>query len=71
VLDGTTGLLVTSGHPEALAQPVRKLLGHPMMLEAFGVAASDRVRSRYGWDRIAGETVAVYENAACATPLAA
>jgi glycosyltransferase involved in cell wall biosynthesis len=32
-----------------------------MMLEAFGVAAADRVRSRYSWDRIARETVAVYE----------
>jgi len=25
------------------------------------VAAADRVRSRYSWDRIAGETIAVYD----------
>jgi hypothetical protein len=34
-----------------------------MLLEAYGVAAADRVRSRYSWDRIAGETLAVYDRA--------
>jgi glycosyltransferase involved in cell wall biosynthesis len=71
VVDGTTGILLGSGHPEALAQPIRKLLGHPMMLEAFSVAASDRVQSRYSWHRIADETLAVYESTACVAPLAA
>jgi glycosyltransferase involved in cell wall biosynthesis len=32
-----------------------------MLIEAYGVAAADRVRSRYSWDRIAGETIAVYD----------
>ena len=32
-----------------------------MMIEAYGVAAVDRVRSRYSWDRIAAETLAVYD----------
>jgi len=34
-----------------------------MLIEAYGVAAADRVRSRYSWDRIAGETLAVYDKA--------
>jgi len=34
-----------------------------MMLEAYGVAAADRARSRYNWDRIAAETLAVYDRA--------
>ena len=35
-----------------------------MQLEAYGIAAADRAKSRYSWDRIADETLAVYEKAA-------
>jgi pyruvate dehydrogenase (quinone)/pyruvate oxidase len=34
-----------------------------MLLEAYSVAATDRARSRYSWERIAHETVAVYDGA--------
>lgn len=61
VIDGTTGILVPPGRPALLAQRIRQLLAHPMLLEAFSVAAADRARSRYSWDRIAHETAAVYE----------
>jgi D-inositol-3-phosphate glycosyltransferase len=64
VVDGTTGLIIPPGRPALLAQRIRQLLAHPMMIEAYGVAAVDRARSRYSWDRIAAETVAVYERAA-------
>jgi D-inositol-3-phosphate glycosyltransferase len=63
VLDGTTGILVPPGRPALLAQRIRQLLAHPMLLEAFSVAAADRARSRYSWDRIAHETLAVYDTA--------
>ncbi len=63
VVDGTTGILVAPGHPALLAQRIRQLLGHPMLREAFSVAAVDRARSRYSWDRIAHETLAVYGTA--------
>jgi D-inositol-3-phosphate glycosyltransferase len=63
VVDGTTGILVPPGRPALLAQRIRQLLAHPMLLEAYGVAAADRVRSRYSWDRIADETLAVYDRA--------
>jgi glycosyltransferase involved in cell wall biosynthesis len=63
VLDGTTGIVVPPGRPALLAQRIRQLLGHPMMLEAFSVAAADRARSRYSWERIAHETIAVYDTA--------
>ena len=66
VLDGTTGILVEPGRPALLAQRIRQLLAHPMMLEAFSVAATDRARSRYSWDRIAHETLAVYDTAIAA-----
>jgi len=60
VVDGTTGIIVPPDRPAVLAQRIRQLLAHPMLIEAYGVAAADRVRSRYSWDRIAGETLAVY-----------
>src|ERR1700728_2814745 len=64
IVDGTTGILIPPGRPALLAQRIRQLLAHPMLIEAYGVAAADRARSRYSWDRIAAETVAVYERAA-------
>ena len=66
VVDCTTGILVEPGRPALLAQRIRALLAHPMMLEAFSVAATDRARSRYSWDRIAHETLAVYDTALAA-----
>jgi glycosyltransferase involved in cell wall biosynthesis len=63
VVDGTTGIIVPPGRPALLAQRIRQLLSHPMLLEAFSVAAADRARSRYSWDRIAHETIAVYDTA--------
>jgi D-inositol-3-phosphate glycosyltransferase len=63
VVDGTTGILIPPGRPALLAQRIRQLLAHPMLIEAYGVAAADRATSRYSWDRIAGETLAVYDKA--------
>jgi glycosyltransferase involved in cell wall biosynthesis len=61
VVDGTTGILIPPGRPALLAQRIRRLLAHPMLIEAYGAAAADRVQSRYSWDRIATETLAVYD----------
>jgi glycosyltransferase involved in cell wall biosynthesis len=69
VLDGTTGMLVPEGRPDLLARRVRLLLSSPLRLEAFGIAAADRARARYSWDRISRETLAAYER--CLQPAAA
>ena len=66
VVDGTTGILIEPLRPALLAHKIRALLAHPMQLEAFSVAATDRARSRYSWDRIAHETLAVYDTALAA-----
>jgi glycosyltransferase involved in cell wall biosynthesis len=63
VIDGTTGILIPPGRPALLAQRIRQLLARPMLVEAYGTAAADRVQSRYTWDRIATETLAVYDQA--------
>jgi len=61
VLDDATGLLVPARSPEAVAGAARRLLSDATMLTTFGIAARDRVMARYTWDRIAEDTVRVYE----------
>jgi D-inositol-3-phosphate glycosyltransferase len=61
VVDGTTGILIPPGSPAALARRIRQLLASPMLLQGYGIAAADRASTRYSWERIAKETVAVYE----------
>jgi len=61
VVDGITGLLVAPEHPAMLAHRVRLLLSRPALLQAYGIAAADRARSRYSEQRIGQETAAAYE----------
>jgi D-inositol-3-phosphate glycosyltransferase len=61
VVDGVTGALVPPGNADALAVKLRALLDDPVRREFFGAAGRERVESRYTWDRIAEETVRVYE----------
>jgi glycosyltransferase involved in cell wall biosynthesis len=64
VVDGTTGIIVPANRPAVMANRIRRMLSHPMLLEACGVAAVDRVHSRHSRARIATETAAVYGKAA-------
>lgn len=61
VIDGTTGLLVAPEHPGMLLSRLRRLLATPALLRGYGIAAADRARSRYSFDRIGRETAAAYE----------
>jgi D-inositol-3-phosphate glycosyltransferase len=61
VIDGTTGLLVAPQQPAMLLSRLRKLLATPALLRGYGIAAADRAKSRYCWERIARETTAAYE----------
>lgn len=63
LLHGTTGYHVPAGRPDELARRARALLRDDVIREAFGIAAVDRVRSRYSWPRIVRETLDVYERA--------
>lgn len=63
VVDGTTGILVPPGQPTLLARRIRRLLANPMLLEGYGIAAADRARARYSWDRVGRETLSVYDHA--------
>jgi glycosyltransferase involved in cell wall biosynthesis len=61
VVDQVTGLLVPPRRPDLLASALRGLLATPTQALAFGIAGRDRVLARYGWDRIADCTLAVYQ----------
>jgi glycosyltransferase involved in cell wall biosynthesis len=61
VIDGITGLLIAPDHPAMLVHRLRALLARPAMMQAYGIAAADRARSRYCIDRIGEETAAAYE----------
>ncbi len=64
IVDMTTGLLTPPGPPAQLASRIRRLLANSMRLEAYGIGAADRARSRYSWKRIGHETLTAY--ASCA-----
>jgi glycosyltransferase involved in cell wall biosynthesis len=61
VVDMTTGLLTPPGRPVQLSLRIRRLLANPLRHEAYGIAAADRARSRYSWERIARETLTAYD----------
>jgi glycosyltransferase involved in cell wall biosynthesis len=60
VQGGRTGVLVPPRCPDELASALRRMLAEPHWRKALGAAGVDRARSRYGWDRVAAETAAVY-----------
>ncbi|TDQ55072.1 glycosyltransferase [Actinorugispora endophytica] len=60
MLDGTTGVLLRSSRPDSLARALRQLAGDSTRRTACGIAAADRAASRFGWPRVASETVRAY-----------
>jgi D-inositol-3-phosphate glycosyltransferase len=64
VLDKITGRLVPPGDAHALTLALRELVADSTRREAFGLAAADRVRARYGWDRVVQDALRVYQRAA-------
>ncbi|GAA2082827.1 glycosyltransferase family 1 protein [Actinomadura alba] len=61
IIENVTGLHVPARRPGEVAKLVRSLLSDPTQLNALGIAAADRARSRYSWPRVAGETAKVYQ----------
>jgi D-inositol-3-phosphate glycosyltransferase len=59
---GVTGYLVPPHDPPALAARLSQLQRSPALIDAFGRAGVARVRSRFTWERVAGELAAVYES---------
>lgn len=66
--DGRQGVLVPPRNPEALAAAIVALLGDPQRRQAMGRAGRETA-VRYDWQRVAGQVLAVYEQAMAAERL--
>ena len=64
VLDGVTGILVSSDRPASLTQAIRKLRADPMRLDGYALAARERAQARHSYPRLAQETAGVYASVA-------
>lgn len=60
VLDKVTGLHVPPDRPTTTGRAIRALLAEPTTVSAYAIAAGDRARSRYAWERVAAETARLY-----------
>lgn len=60
VLNKITGLHVPAGRAVVIGRTIRGLLAEETTLHGYSIAAADRARSRYAWDRIAAETLRAY-----------
>lgn len=63
VVDGVTGVHVPPGDVDALAEALNHLLAKPYWRLALGAGGAQRAHTRYGWPRIAGSILDVYERA--------
>jgi D-inositol-3-phosphate glycosyltransferase len=64
IVDGRTGVLVPPRDPEAIRRSLATLLGDRAWRARMGRAAAARVEQRYRWDRVARETLAIYDDSA-------
>lgn len=62
VVNGVTGIHVPPRSPVALADAVRELLKNPKRCIELALAGTRRANQRYGWARIASDTLAVYND---------
>lgn len=61
VVHDVTGRLVTPKRPDRVAEALNRLLRDEFLRQSLGAAGRDRARSRYTWDRIAADTLRVYD----------
>lgn len=61
VVDGVTGIHVAPRRPDKVAAAVSRLLADSAMRDSFGHSGRDRTESRYSWDRVAADSLRVYD----------
>ena len=61
IVHDVTGRLVAPKRPGEVADAINHLLHDDFLRQSFGAAGRDRARARYSWDRIAGDTVRIYD----------
>jgi starch synthase len=60
VMDAQTGLLVTPGDHELLAEAISLLVRDPVRAAAMGELGRQRVAAEFSWASIAAQTAALY-----------
>jgi D-inositol-3-phosphate glycosyltransferase len=61
VVHDVTGRHIQPRRPAAAAEAINLLLRDAFLRQSLGAAGRDRARSRYSWDRIAADTLRVYD----------
>ena len=61
VVHDVTGRLVTPQRPRECADTVSSILRDSFLRRSLGLAGRDRARARYSWDRVAEDTLRIYE----------
>lgn len=61
VVHDVTGRLVTPKRPRECADAVTAILRDSFLRRSLGLAGRDRARARYSWDRVAADTLRVYD----------
>jgi D-inositol-3-phosphate glycosyltransferase len=61
VVHDVTGRLVPPKKPGELAEAINPLLRDEFLGQSLGAAGRDRARARYSWDRIAADTLRIYD----------
>ena len=64
VVHDVTGRLVPPKDPERLADAINLLLRDSFLRRSFGAAGRDRAKARYSWDRVASDTLRIYDTLA-------
>jgi glycosyltransferase involved in cell wall biosynthesis len=60
VVDGVTGAVLPSGHPDLVGQTLRRLLSNPFRLAGMGLAGRERALARYARARAVSATEQAY-----------
>lgn len=66
VVDGVTGMLVPPRDPHACAGALNAMFADRVRLAQWGRAGRRRAEARYSWDRIAADTLKIYQRMAAA-----
>jgi D-inositol-3-phosphate glycosyltransferase len=61
VVHDVTGRLVRPKQPADVADAINHLLRDEFLRQSLGAAGRDRARARYSWDRIAADTLRIYD----------